>query len=132
MNRRRLGLMLVALVVVAGLVGAGVVLYHSGVSEGLARSGQMAAGGAVPGPWFAPHAGYGRFFGAGAAGWGIGFAFFGLLRFLLFAGLILLLLRWLVWGGRGRRWLDDPDGTRQGFDEWHRRAHQAQSGSDTE
>jgi hypothetical protein len=132
MNRRTLGFVLLGLVVIAGLIGAGAMFYHAGVAEGLARSGQVGAAGALPGPLYGPHFGYGRFGGSGFPGWGVGFAFFGLVRFLLFAGLIVFLLRWLVWGGRGRRWLGGEDGNRQGFDEWHRRAHQAQSGSDTE
>ena len=122
------------LFVISGLVliGAGILIatsaYDYGVAQGVAHATQISGGGADVGPWVGPHLWYG-----GPLGWapfGFGFAFFGLLRLVLFVGLIVLVVRWLSHAGRGR-WRDWSEADRQTFEERHRRAHQETNGGST-
>jgi hypothetical protein len=99
-----------ALILLVVTIAVAVGAYDLGVSAGAASTGAAAA---------AP-----VFTGLHAVGWFLFFPF-GFLFFILFFGLI---LRVLVWGGRGghygthgpHQWGDGP-GSR--FEEWHRRAH---------
>ncbi len=129
MKQTMWGGVLLALVLTAGLVGLGLVVFNAGVGQGLAQSGVLvapAAGNAVgvPYAWFGyPHA------------WGFGFGPLGCLIPLLFILLFFGVLRRLLWfrswgpgwGHLGRRyWRDHPDwekGYPPFFETWHRRAH---------
>ena len=114
--------MLLVLAVIAGAAGIGVYAYNVGVAQGLAESGKLAA----PPTGFVPYLHYGGpfFFGP------LGFGFAGCLFPLLFAFLVLVLLRGLfwrgrwAWGGHHGHW---ERGIPPMFEEWHRRAHEPQS-----
>jgi hypothetical protein len=118
--------------VIAGIVlalivaGIGIGAYQLGV-----QAGQVQEAGAAVAPAVAPYAYY---------GWhpfGFGFGFFGFFGTLLFVILIFVLIRAIVFGGRGRRWGGPgygggPRGWRGGpweshardtFEDWHREAH---------
>ena len=76
-------------------------------------------------------------------GWhpfGFGFGFFGFFGTLLFFFLIFVLIRAVLFGGRGRRWGGPGNGgsrgwhgapweyrARETFEDWHREAHQGPS-----
>ena len=118
--------------VIAGIVlalivaGIGIGAYQLGVQAGLAQEAGTAVAPAV-GPAIAYY------------GWhpfGFGFGFFGFFGTLLFFLLILVLIRAVLFGGRGRRWggpgYGGPRGWSGGpwerrahetFEDWHREAH---------
>lgn len=125
-----------ALVIAAGLVGLGLLVFNAGVAQGLAESGKLTiaagpAGGPGAGPWYGyPHA------------WGFGFGPLGcLVPFLLLLGFFAV-MRLMFWGrhsyrpwagpGRGHRFSHwgGEQGVPPFFDEWHRRAHGGQGPAD--
>jgi hypothetical protein len=114
---------LVALVLVAAILGIGAYTYNLGIAQGLAQKVQVPAGGSIQMPYL--HYGY-PFLGFG----------FGLLGFLMPLFLLFLVfgcLRALFWHDRmgwrhmHRRhwdWRDENDkDVPPFFAEWHRRAH---------
>jgi hypothetical protein len=114
MSRPFGGRLVAALILFVVTIAVAVGAYNVGVSAGAASAGAATAAPAVV--------------GLHAVGWFLFFPF-GFLFFILFFGLI---LRALVWGGRGghygaHQWGDGP-GSR--FEEWHRRAHD-QGSADT-
>ncbi len=115
---------LVALLMLAGLVLAGVYVYNLGVGEGLARGAavEVPEGSALPAPYYGPYF-YPRPFGFGLVGCLVPLLFF----FFAFA-----LLRGLFWRGRwgwggpyGRGGWKGHKGMPPFFEEWHRRAHES-------
>jgi hypothetical protein len=114
---------LVALVLVAAIVGIGAYAYHLGMAQGIAQKIVAPAGQADPLPYFY----YGHpFFGFGFGAFGcliplfLLFVVFGSLRALLWHGP----MGWRHmhrrnWGWHGENDRDVPPF----FDEWHRRAH---------
>ncbi len=123
MDGRILARVLLTLVLIAGAVGVGVYVYNAGVAQGMADSGKLVAPapGSVPYPYYG-----GPFF---FRPWGFGFGFLGLLFPLLFFFLLFALLRGLWWGGRWGRYRRHWEGdVPPMFEEWHRRAHEPQSG----
>jgi hypothetical protein len=122
MNGRMVLRVLLALVVIAGMVGAGVYVYNAGVAQGMAASGKIV----VPEGGVAPYPYYGGpfFFGP------YGFAFGGCLFPLLFIFLAVVLLRGIFWRshwareGHRSHW---ERGVPPMFEEWHRKAHEPQA-----
>ena len=116
---------LLALILIAGLVGAGVYVYNVGVAQGLAESGKLAAPpmGAAPYPYIGGPFFYHRPFG---------FGFLGCLFPLLFLLLVFGLLRGIRhgrWGGgHGMRHGPWEKGVPPMFEEWHRKMHEPQPG----
>ena len=129
MNGRIIIRVLLALVLLAGVVGIGIYVYNAGVAQGLAESGQLG----VPETGGVPYPYYGGPFFLRPFGWGFGLL--GCLIPLLFVFLFFGLLRGLFWRGR---WGWGPSGHRgrweKGvppmFEEWHRRAHEPQPPSE--
>jgi hypothetical protein len=124
MNGRIILTVLLALVLIAGVVGTGVYVYNVGIAQGLAESGKLVAPpiGAAPYPYFGGPFFYHRPFGFGFLG-----CLFPLL-FLLFFG---MLLRGIVWRGRwgwGHGMHHGPweKGVPPMFEEWHRKMHEPQ------
>ncbi len=119
MNGRILLSVLLVLVLVALLAGAGVYAYNVGVAQGLAQSGKLT----TPAPGVLPYPYYGPFF---FHPFGFGFGLFGFLIplffFLLFFGLLRALFWRGRWGWRGPR--DYGQGVPPAFEEWHHRAHE--------
>jgi hypothetical protein len=119
MNGRFFLRIVLAIVLIAVLVGIGTYVYNAGIAQGMAASGKLVApdGNAMPYPYYAPH--YGLF----------GFGLFGLIVPLLFLFLIFGALRGLFFGGP-RHWRHDmPPGDWQKhvppmFEEWHRKIHE--------
>jgi ABC-type Fe3+ transport system permease subunit len=103
---------LIALLVIAGIVGLGVYEYRLGVARGVAMSGKLP--GAPPGAYPYPV-------------WGWGFHPFGFVFPLLFLLLIFGLGRRLFWGGWGRPYGWRRNGPPAELDEWHRQAHERMS-----
>jgi hypothetical protein len=107
---------LFAVLLLAGVIGAGVYGYNVGVAQGIAQGAAAAQTGAQPPVMFYPRP------------WGYGFGFFPFapLFFLVFW---ILIFRGLFW--RGSRWgrgygygyRCGYSGVPPAFDEWHRRAH---------
>lgn len=136
MNRQTVFRMVLALVVIVVLAGAGFALFNAGAAYGVTQSPEWARlaeeGVRGPGmmPWmggpnaFGPHMGYGW-----GRGFGWGFGIFGILGFLFQLLLLFLVLRFIFgwifgWGGG---WRGGPNGWeqrgREKFDEWHRQSH---------
>jgi hypothetical protein len=119
MNGRIVLRVLLALLVIAGIVGIGVYVYNMGVAQGLVESGKLAAPttGVVPYHYYA-----GPFFFRP-----FGFAFAGCLFPLLFIFLVAVSLRGIFWRGHWAReghhgpW---EKGVPPMFEEWHRKAHE--------
>ncbi len=116
---------LLALVLIAGVVGIGAYVYNAGVAQGLVESGKVVA----PATGVAPYPFYGGpFF---YRPFGFGFGLLGCLFPLLFFFLLFGLLRGLWWrghwgrGGPYGRW---ENGVPPRFDEWHRKLHESPSG----
>ncbi len=109
-----------ALLLVAVLIGAGVLIFNAGVAQGLASSGAP-DGAPFRGPWpyffFPP---------------GIGLLFLlclvPLILFPLFGAFGWRAARWGKWGKHRGPW---EEGVPPRFEEWHRRAHEAE-GSEPE
>lgn len=126
MNGRIVLRMLFALVLIAGAVGVGVYVYNAGVAQGLAASGKLALpdGGVAPYPYYVPF----------YRPWGFGFGILGLIFPLFGILLIFALLRGVFFGGWRGRWGHAAHhehwekGVPPMFEEWHRRAHEPQSG----
>jgi len=143
MNPRTIARVLLAVVLVFGAIGIGVVAYNAGVAHGAAAQAISEGGNVVvaPGAYpVAPYAGWGW-------GWGFGNIFFGFFGFLIFLFLFFGLLRLAFGGGRGgwgrhgsygrgpNGWTDGDAGSwearaRQAHDEWHR-SHPDTPGSPT-
>lgn len=128
MNGRFVMRFILSLVLLALLVGAGVMVYQLGVSQGLAASGKLALpdGGATTG--VAPYPYYGPFFWHP---WGFGWFPFGFIFPILGFFLVFALIRGLVWGGwRGRHFYRggpggfDPNNVPPQVAEWHRKMHE--------
>lgn len=133
MNRQTGFRIVLGLIVIAVLAGAGFALFNAGAAYGVAQSpewARLAEEGVRPGepgmrPWLGgPHMGYGW-----GRGFGWGFGIFGIFGFLFQLLLIFLVLRFIVgalfgwgrWGGWGRgRW---EERGREKFDEWHKQSH---------
>lgn len=128
MKRTIWGSVILALILTAGLVGLGLVVFNAGVAQGVAESGNWvapAAGSAVPGP-YAWH-GYPHIWGFGPLG-----CLIPLLLVLVLFGFLRRLFWFRPWGpggvypgwGHHRRghtgWEKDYPPF---FDAWHRRAH---------
>ncbi len=127
MNRRVVFGVLLTLVLIGAAAAIGIAAYNAGVAQGLAESGKLVgpeSGGGVP------FYGYGRPFFFHRP---FGFGCFGLLFPLLFIFLIFALLRGLFWRphwgwGGGMRHGPWGQGVPPAFEEWHRRAHEPESG----
>ncbi len=127
MNRTFFFRILLGIVVVAVLVGAGFALFNAGAAYGLSQAGVWAermGPGMMPRgmPWL----------GGWHVGWGLrpfdwGFGLLGLIfQILLIVGLIWLVGRLIFgWGRHGNGGWEGRG--QQMFEEWHRRAHE-QSG----
>jgi hypothetical protein len=134
MNPRTIARILLAVVLVFGAIGIGVVAYNAGVAHGAAAQVVSDGGNVVvaPGAYaVAPYAGWGW-------GWGFGNIFFGFFGFLIFLFLFFGLIRLAFGSGRGgwgrhgsyayrgpNGWTDGEgrsweDRARQAHDEWHR------------
>ena len=118
-NQRLFGAITIAVLLVAGAAAIGIGAYNAGmaagVAHGLAESGRVIAmpPAATPYVYVWPHP------------WGFGFfPIFPIFFFLLF----FFALRGLLWRGR-RHGHYRYDGVPPFFEEWHRRAHAAQSSS---
>jgi hypothetical protein len=128
MNGRIVVRIVLALLVMAALVGLGVTVYNAGVAQGLAASGKLVVpeGGVAPPsalyypPFYRP--------------WGFGLGCLGLIFPLLFVLLILSAMRGLFfagwrhrggWGGPPGEW---PKGVPPRVEEWHRKLHESPSG----
>ena len=92
MNGRIILTVLLALILIAGMVGAGIYVYNVGVAQGLADSGKLAAPttGVAPYPYVGGPFFYHRPFG---------FGFLGCVFPLLFLFLFFALLRTILWRG---------------------------------
>ena len=113
---------LAVLALVAVVVAIGVGVYNAGLTAGIAQQGAAIASGqptvVYPGPYY------------GHWGWGPGFGFFGIFFWILGIFLIFGLIRAAFgWG----RWRGDHHGRYGGprdyLEDWHRRAHDAGSGT---
>jgi hypothetical protein len=125
MNGRTFLQIVLVLVLIAVLVGAGVMVYNAGIAQGLASNGKLALpdGGTTPYPYAGPF----------LRPWGFGFGLFGLIGPLLFLLLIFALLRGVFfagrrgsWGWRGPRG-DWPKDVPPMVEEWHRKMHDTSS-----
>lgn len=131
MNGRTFFRIVIGLVIVAVLIGAGVFVYNLGVAQGLAQAPQLAERlGDAPflrgGPGMMPWMHYG---GWGFRPFGWGFGIFGfLIPLLFFLGLFWLISRLFFWGRWGRGPGHWEQRGQQMFEEWHRRAHGEGSG----
>jgi len=128
MNGRIVLRVLLALVIVASVVGAGIYVYNVGVAQGLAASGKIAVPetGAAPYPYFGGPFLYHRPFG-----FGFGFfrCLFPLLGLLLVLGLVRMILGRGRWGwGHGPHHGPCERGVPPMFEEWHRKMHEPQPG----
>ena len=116
MNNRLLRAMAIGALILVAAAAIGIGAYNAGVAQGIAESGRMIAP-AVGTPdvyvWPRP--------------WGFGFfPFFPIFFFLVF----FLVMRGLLWRGRWHDgWRYRDGGVPPAFEEWHRRAHAAQSSS---
>jgi hypothetical protein len=137
MNRRFPFGLVVAVVLLLGALGIGLIAYNIGIAQGLAQGVHVVApetpGTPLPyygGPFFYPRP------------FGFGFGLFGFLFVIFFLFLVFAVLRRLFWrgwmGGRGfgggpAHWDRDRDtsGLPPMFEEWHRRAHAQESGQQT-
>jgi hypothetical protein len=128
MNGRIVLRVLLALVVIAGMVGAGVYVYNAGVAQGLAASGKLVAPeiGTVPYSYFG-----GPFFYHRPFGFGFLSCLFPLLGLLLIFGL-LRGIRHGRWGwGHGMHHGPWEKGVPPMFEEWHRKMHESQPNDTT-
>jgi hypothetical protein len=129
---RSLFRVIAALAVVALVVLIGFGIYNAGVSEGMAEAGRQAVASGAPAPVYAypgPYAGH----------WGFGFGFFGIIFWIVGIFLVFALLRaafgWGRWrGGPGYGYGHDhgwggPGGPGGRLEDWHRRAHESESGA---
>jgi len=125
MNGRIVLRVLLALIVIAGVVGAGIYVYNIGVAQGLAASGKLAMpeAGSVPNPYFGRPFFYHQPFG-------FGFGFLRCLFPLLGLLLVLALLRGIRHGRWGHGMHHGPweKGVPPMFEEWHRKMHEPQPG----
>ena len=112
MHNRSVFWVVIALLLIATVVGIGYYAYSAGVAHGILESGRAAAGGSTPVVVW-PR-------------WGFGWGFFPFFPVFFFILLWVVLLRGLFW--RGRRW-GGGCGYRYGrgvppqFEEWHGRVH---------
>jgi len=130
MNGRIVLRVLLALVIVAGVVGAGIYVYNVGVAQGLAASGTLRVAvpetGTAPYPYFGGPFLYHRPFGFG---FGVFGCLFPLLGLLLVLGLVRMILGHGRWGWRhGPHHGPWEKGAPPMFEEWHRKMHEPQPG----
>ena len=123
MNGRIIVRVLLALILIAGLVGIGTYVYNAGVAQGLTASGKLTTpdGAAVPYPYYGPF----------LRPFGFGFGYLGLLFPLFFLFLFFGVLRAIFWRGRwGGGWRGDREHWKDHVppmaEEWHRRMHESQ------
>jgi len=124
MDRRLIFVVVLAIVLVLGGLGIASNAYHLGLVQGMAQEGSLVAppAGAPPYGYYGPPFHYSAHFG-----------FFGLLFPLLFLFLVFALVRGVVWRahwGHGGHHGNGERGVPPMFEEWHRRAHGPDSGSD--
>lgn len=116
MSGRTIFRVVAALALVGLLAVIGVSVYNAGVSTGLGEAARVAIASGEPVPAYAypgPYIGHGWGYG-----WG-GFGFFGVIFWVFGIFLVVALIRAAFGGGR---W----NGPRGGhFEDWHRRAHEA-------
>ena len=117
MNGRFVWRLVIALVLVAVVVGLGFVAFNAGYAQGALDSGKIVApvGGIVP-PVYGP-----LFFRP----WGFGFGPFACLFPLFGVFLLFGLMRVLFWGGRWGGHHHGERGVPPMFEDWHRKAHEA-------
>lgn len=136
MNGRFWFRVLLAVILVAALVGLGVWVYNAGVAQGMLASGNIAlpGGGTTPSNGAAPYMFYPYFYHP----WGFGFWPFGLCFGVLFFLFILFAIRGLFfrgfhrrgWHGYGPgRWGNGPgeqwkENVPPFVEEWHRKMHE--------
>ena len=127
MNRSIVFRIIMALVLVAAILGLGAFAYRAGVTQGMALSAQSSAGEAVQPPL--PY--YPMYFMRPFYGF-LGFGFLGCLVPLFLLFLVFFAFRALFWGGpRHWRhmhhgpwgWGEPGQGPPSMFTEWHRQAH---------
>ena len=126
MNGRMILGVLLTLVVIAGVVGAGVYVYNVGVAQGLAVSGKLPAPetGAAPYPYLGGPFFYHRPFGFGFLG-----CLFPFLGLLLVVGLVRMIVGRGRWGWRhGLHHGPCEGGVPPMVAEWHRKMHEPQPG----
>ena len=128
MNGRIVWRVLLALVLIAGIVGAGVYVYNMGVAQGLAASGTLRGvapeAGAAPYPYFGGPFVYHR-----PLGFGFLSCLFPLLGLLFILGLVRMILGCGRWGWRhGPHHGPWEKGVPPMFEEWHRKMHEPQAG----
>lgn len=121
MNGRSIFRVVVGLAIVGLLIGGGITLYNAGVTAGISEAARVAtaSGDPLPGgyPYPGPYIGHGWGYGGGG-----GFGLFGIVFWILGFFLIFGLIRAAFGGGR---WGGPRGGGR--FEDWHRRAHEAQN-----
>ena len=124
MNGRIVWRVLLALVLIAGVVGVGIYAYNVGVAQGLAASDKLVAPpvGAASYPYL-------PFFHHRPFSYGL----FGCLFPLLFGLFVIVLLRSILWRGpMGWRHMGHHGPWDKGmppmFEEWHRKMHEPQTG----
>jgi hypothetical protein len=122
MNGRFLVRAVLAIVVVATLIGLGVYVYDAGVAQGIAEGTRVTVREPAAGtPSVAP---YGYHYPYGP--WFRPFGFFHLLVPLLGFFLIFALLRAFIWRPY-RGWHGDWDRGPSRLEDWHRRAHESET-----
>ncbi|HYT69108.1 MAG TPA: hypothetical protein VEL51_21980 [Vicinamibacterales bacterium] len=116
-NRSLFRALAIAALVLTSAAAIGIGAYNAGMAQGIAASGRLIA---------APPAGAAPYVYVWPRPWGFGFfPFFPLLFIFLF----FFVMRGLFWRGPWRGgWRDRYDGVPPAFDEWHKRAHAAQTG----
>ena len=117
--------LLVAILLIAAVLGVGVYGYNIGVTQGLADSGKLTtpATGVPPYPYYGPF--FHHPFGWGFGGFG---CLFPLLFFFLFFGIARGFLWRGHWGwGHHVHHGDWDKGVPPRFEEWHKRSHEPQS-----
>jgi hypothetical protein len=120
MNGRNFLAILLTLLLVAAVIGAGTYVYNAGVTQGLAQSGKLSGPDGTVAPYvYGPYPHF-------------GFWPFGLIGGLFFLFLLFGLLRLIFWRGqRGWGWRGDPERWKDHvppmIEEWHRKMHESQS-----
>lgn len=114
MNKRLISIVLLSLAAIAVVAAIGVYEFRAGVARGLAMGDKLPiAPGAWPYPfWYGP------------------FHPFGFVFPLLFVFLIFAFARRLFWWGRSGGAAGWHPGSRDRFEEWHRKAHESMAESE--
>jgi hypothetical protein len=118
MNGTNLFRVLIAVVLVAAIAGAGIYVYNIGLAQGRAEgaqlSGQEPDGLAYPPYWYWPV--YRPI--------GFGFGLFGLFFLLILFLFLTRLLFWRSWRGWGGHYTGEGRDVPRRFEEWHQRLHE--------